>query len=440
LSNLSILKDFPSDFIFGVATSSYQIEGNSFGGCGKSIWDEFAKQKLNGIDGKKACNHFEFFKKDIKLIKDAGFKAYRFSFSWPRILPERDNDVNKKGLDFYNQLLDEILGNDLEPFPTLYHWDLPLRFSEIGGWENKDTCKRFADFSYLVSEKFGDKFNNIATINEPWCISWLSNYLGEHAPGNKSLKSAVATMHNILFAHGLSLQALRSNGDSQIGIVLNNEFPEPFDQEVKNLNAAKLFDDIYNRWFADAIFKGQYPELALNTLLSFLPRNYELDFKIISQPIDWIGVNYYTRSIVKYYNSKDGINFKCSRGSLKKTDMNWEFYPKGLTYFINRIHEEYSKQIPIYVTENGMANNDQISSRGQVIDQDRIEFFNLHLNELLKCLKSGVPIKGYFAWSLLDNYEWAFGYEKRFGLVYVDFDTFVRSPKQSYMEFSKNLK
>jgi beta-glucosidase len=222
LNNLSILKEFPTDFIFGTATSSYQIEGNSFGGCGKSIWDEFAKKRLNGVDGQKACNHFNYFKEDIKFIKEAGFKAYRFSFSWPRILPSDHNTINTEGLDFYSRLLDEILKNDLEPFPTLYHWDLPLRFSSLGGWENQDTCKRFADFSYIISEKYSDKFQKIATINEPWCVSWLSHYLGEHAPGLTNLSSAVKTMHNILLAHGMSLQALRSNGNNKIGIVLNN--------------------------------------------------------------------------------------------------------------------------------------------------------------------------------------------------------------------------
>ena len=439
MNNLSILKEFPTDFIFGTATSSYQIEGNSFGGCGKSIWDEFAKKRLKGVDGQKACNHFNYFKEDIKFIKEAGFKAYRFSFSWPRILPSDHNTINTEGLDFYSRLLDEILKNDLEPFPTLYHWDLPLRFSSLGGWENQDTCKRFADFSYIISEKYSDKFQKIATINEPWCVSWLSHYLGEHAPGLTNLSSAVKTMHNILLAHGMSLQALRSNGNNKIGIVLNNEYPETFNDDPKNIQAAKLFDDIYNRWFSDAIFKGSYPELALNILEKYLPKNYNSQLKIISHPIDWIGINYYTRSVIKYLNADDGINYECERGSLKKTDMGWELYPKGLSYFIERIHQEYSDDIPIYVTENGMANNDQISSNEVIEDQDRVEYFQLHLKEILDCLKKGIQVKGYFAWSLLDNYEWAFGYEKRFGLIHVDFETFKRTPKESFNQFSKYL-
>ena len=439
MDNLSVLKDFPDNFTFGAATSSYQIEGNSYGRCGKSIWDEFAQKKLKGIDGLKACNHYEYFRKDIKLIKDLGFKAYRFSFAWPRLFPENNSDFNEEGVDFYNRLLDEILNNDLEPFPTLYHWDLPIRFSRMGGWENQDTCKHFADYSYFVSQQFGDKFEKVATINEPWCVSWLSNYLGEHAPGKKDLKSAVLTMHNVLLAHGLSLQALKSNRPHKIGIVLNNQYADPFNQEPDNLNALKLFDEIHNRWFSDAIFKGSYPKLALEVLGNNLSKNFNEDLKIISHPLEWVGLNYYTRSIIKHKKSEDGIDYETLRGSLKKTDMDWEFYPTGLSYFIKRISNEYCNQIPIYITENGMANNDELNARNEVNDLDRVEYFHLHLQEILNCLKEGLNVKGYFAWSLLDNYEWAFGYSKRFGLVFVDFENFKRIPKKSYYEFSKFL-
>ena len=436
MSNLSILQDFPSDFTFGVATSSYQIEGNAYGNCGKSIWDEFAKRKLNEIDGQKACNHYSFFKDDIKLIKDAGFKAYRFSFAWPRLFPENDNQINQDGIDFYHRLLDEI---DLEPFPTLYHWDLPIRFLQIGGWENKDTSKRFAEYANFISKNFGDQFKSVATINEPWCISWLGHYLGEHAPGKKDLNAAVNSMHNILLAHGLSVDSLRSEHNHHIGIVLNNEFGEPIDQSEKNIQAANLFDTIYNRWFADAIFKGKYPQIALNIFEPLMPQDYQSDLKIISKPIDWLGINYYTRSLIKSKVMEDKINFGCHRGSLKTTDMGWEFYPQGLGYFINRIHQEYDETIPIYITENGMANNDKINSKGDIEDLDRIEYFHLHLQEILECLKKGIPLKGYFAWSLLDNYEWSFGYNKRFGLIYVDYENFSRKTKHSYREFQKYL-
>ena len=440
MNNLSLLKDFPDNFTFGAATSSYQIEGNSYGRCGKSIWDEFAQKKLKGIDGLKACNHYEYFKEDIKLIKDLGFKAYRFSFAWPRLFPENNSNSNEEGVDFYNRLLDEILNNDLEPFPTLYHWDLPIRFSRMGGWESQDTCKHFADYSYFVSQQFGDKFEKVATINEPWCVSWLSHYLGEHAPGKKDLKSAVLTMHNILFAHSQSVEALRSCNDHQIGIVLNNQFGQPIDSNEENIQATKLFDEIHNRWFSDAIFKGKYPELALSILEKYLPESYKTQLELISSPIDWIGLNYYTRSLIKYKKSDDGVNYECNSGTLKKTDMGWEFYPEGLSYFIKRINKEYDNNIPIYITENGMANNDKLSLGNSIKDHDRIEFFNIHLKEVLDCVNEKLPVKGYFAWSLLDNYEWAFGYSKRFGLVFTDFQNFKRIPKNSYYEFQKYLK
>jgi len=246
-------------------------------------------------------------------------------------------------------------------------------------------------------------------------------------------------MHNILLAHGLSIDSLRSEHDHQIGIVLNNEFGEPIDQNEKNVQATNLFDAIYNRWFADAIFKGKYPSIALNVFEPLMPQDYQSDLKIISKPIDWLGINYYTRSLIKSKVMEDGINYECHRGSLKITDMGWEFYPKGLSYFINRIHHEYDQTIPIYITENGMANNDRINSKGDIEDLDRIEYFQLHLQEILECLKKGIPLKGYFAWSLLDNYEWSFGYDKRFGLVYVDYENLSRKTKHSYREFKKYL-
>ncbi len=438
--NLSFLQDFPKDFSFGVATSSYQIEGTMYGNCGKSIWDDFAERKLNAIDGKLACNHIEYFKEDIKLIKDAGFKAYRFSFAWPRLFPDNNKDVNLKGVDFYKQLLEEVNNCDLEAFPTIYHWDLPIRFQKIKGWEDQETCKHFGELSFFISKTFGDQFEKISTINEPWCVSWLSHYLGEHAPGIKNIQSAAKTMHNILFAHSQSVEALRSCNDHQIGIVLNNQFGQPIDSNEENIQATKLFDEIHNRWFSDAIFKGKYPELALSILEKYLPENYKTQLKLISSPIDWIGLNYYTRSLIKYKKSDDGVNYECNSGTLKKTDMGWEFYPEGLSYFIKRINKEYDNNIPIYITENGMANDDKLSLGNSIKDYDRVEFFNIHLKEVLDCVNEKLPVKGYFAWSLLDNYEWAFGYSKRFGLVFTDFQNFKRIPKNSYYEFQKYLK
>ena len=247
-------------------------------------------------------------------------------------------------------------------------------------------------------------------------------------------------MHNILFAHSQSVEALRSCNTHQIGIVLNNQFGQSIDSDQENIQATKLFDEIHNRWFSDAIFKGKYPELALSILEKYLPENYKAQLELISTPIDWIGLNYYTRSLIKYKKSDDGVNYECNSGTLKKTDMGWEFYPEGLSYFIKRINKEYDNNIPIYITENGMANNDKLSLGNSIQDYDRIEFFNIHLKEVLNCVNEKLPVKGYFAWSLLDNYEWAFGYSKRFGLVFTDFQNFKRIPKNSYYEFQKYLK
>ena len=247
-------------------------------------------------------------------------------------------------------------------------------------------------------------------------------------------------MHNILFAHSQSVEALRSCNDHQIGIVLNNQFGQSIDSNEENIQATKLFDEIHNRWFSDAIFKGKYPELALSILEKYLPENYKTQLELISSPIDWIGLNYYTRSLIKYKKSDDGVNYECNSGTLKKTAMGWEFYPEGLSYFIKRINKEYDNNIPIYITENGMANNDKLSIENSIQDQDRIEYFNIHLKEVFNCVNEKLPVKGYFAWSLLDNYEWAFGYSKRFGLVFTDFQNFKRIPKNSYYEFQKYLK
>ena len=302
-------------------------------------------------------------------------------------------------------------------------------------YEFKDTVAE-----YKSLKTYDDQFENISTINEPWCVSWLSHYLGEHAPGIKNIQSAAKTMHNILFAHSQSVEALRSCNDHQIGIVLNNQFGQPIDSNEENIQATKLFDEIHNRWFSDAIFKGKYPELALSILEKYLPENYKTQLELISSPIDWIGLNYYTRSLIKYKKSDDGVNYECNSGTLKKTDMGWEFYPEGLSYFIKRINKEYDNNIPIYITENGMANNDKLSLGNSIKDHDRIEFFNIHLKKVLNCVNEKLPVKGYFAWSLLDNYEWAFGYSKRFGLVFTDFQNFKRIPKNSYYEFQKYLK
>ncbi len=441
MQNLKVIKAFPQDFIFGVATSSYQIEGSKYGHCGLSHWDVFAKKEnatFNYEDGSDACRHILKWEQDLNLIKEAGFSAYRFSFSWPRLLPEGRGKINSKGISFYDKLIDGMLDRGLLPFATLYHWDLPNNLASKGGWQIKDTCKWFADYSDLIMKKFGDRLHSIATINEPWCVSWLSHYWGEHAPGIRNISATAKTMHNILLAHAKSMEVIRDYGHKNAGIVLNKLFVEPFDESTQAKEVKELCDNIYNLWFDKALFKGKYPKNVLKIFEGYMPENYEEELKFINQPIDWVGVNYYTRSIIKPDPLEPNIGFKCLNGNLKTTDMNWEIYPEGLYFLLKRLSKNYATGLPIHITENGMANQD-IISENQVIDNERISYFSLHLDQIYKLLNEGLPIKSYFAWSLLDNFEWSYGYSKRFGIIYVDYKTQKRIPKSSWFAFKNEL-
>ena len=441
MSNLEIIKKFPKNFIFGTATSSYQIEGQKFGGCGLSNWDTFAKKKgktFKGHDGSIACAHILNFKKDLDLVKECGLSAYRFSFSWPRLYPNQDGKINSLGLEFYDKLLDTLLEKNLLPFATFYHWDLPKYLDDKGGWTKVDTVKRFSEFSNLIMDKYGNRIHSIATINEPWCVSWLSHYWGEHAPGIRNIAATAKSMHNILLAHGNAVVIARDYGHKNVGIVLNKTDVIPHTNNEEDTCAAKIYDEIHNTWFDEAIFKGKYPINLLNILRPYMPKNYSNDLKIISKKIDWVGINYYTRTIVKKDNNEKYFGFKALKGNLPKTDMGWEIYPEGLTEVIMKLIKNYSKKTPIYITENGMANMETFEN-GKVDDIERISFYEKHLTEIKKLLNKGFPLRGFFAWSLLDNFEWAYGYSKRFGLIYVDFESLKRTPKSSWFEFKKVL-
>ena len=437
-----IIKSFPEDFIFGTATSSYQIEGTSFGACGDSHWDSFARKEnatYKNQNGSIACNHIQNWEKDLDLIANAGFSAYRFSFSWPRLLIDGKKQRNNQGFGFYDRLLDGMLERGILPFATLYHWDLPKVLADKGGWSNRDTCKWFADYTENIMKSFGDRLYSVATINEPWCVAWLSHYLGHHAPGLRCMNAAVKSMHLILVAHSKAADVMKSFDQQNIGIVLNKEHFIPATNSEEDISACNLSDEIYNRWFDEAIFKGQYPTRTLEIFKEFMPKNFESDLPQICQELDWIGVNYYTRSIIKADKSEKNLGFQSVSGELPKTDMGWEIFPQGLSALLKRQIINYSKTIPIHITENGMANNDNLIE-GVVNDKERINYYKLHLKEIKTLIDDKAPIKSYFAWSLLDNFEWAFGYEKRFGLVHVDFNTQKRVPKNSYYAFQKALK
>ncbi len=428
-------KDLPEGFLFGTATAAYQIEGSSFGNAGPSHWDTFAATPgnvENGEDGSIACDSYHRYGEDLDLLRDGNFDAYRFSTSWSRVMPEGRGKPNPEGLDYYDRLVDGMLERGLKPFATLYHWEMPAALSDLGGWTNPDVAKWFADFAEVITDRIGDRLWATATINEPWCVAWLSHFLGVHAPGLRDIRAAARAMHNVLLAHGSAMQVMRAKGMKNLGIAPNFEAIQPADDSAEAKAAAAREEALFNRWFIEAIFKGQYPEEALEGLAPHLPKGWQDDMALISQPIDWLGVNYYTRNIVAPDNTPWPA-LKSIEGPLHpKTEMGWEIFPEGLEQILTWIAREYSGDLPIFVTENGMAAPDRTVVDRRVVDKDRIEFFDLHIAALRRAIAAGAPVQGYFAWSLLDNFEWALGYDKRFGIVQVDFETLERHPKASY--------
>jgi beta-glucosidase len=427
--------EFPDDFEFGVATSAYQIEGSQFGHCGTSQWDIFAATPGNvvrGENGAIACDHYHRWAEDLDLIKAGGLDSYRFSTSWARVMPEGKGAVNQQGLDFYERLVDGLLERDIKPYACLYHWELPAALLDLGGWRNRDIAAWFADFTEVVMRRIGDRLHAASTFNEPWCIAWLSHFMGHHAPGLRDIRAAARAMHHVLLAHGRSVQTMRGLGINNIGVVMNFEHASAADDSEKSARAAQLYDGIYNRFFLGGVFRKAYPEDVLAAgLEAHLPQGFRDDMDIIATPVDWFGINYYTRKLIADDQSGQFPYGAEVPGPLEKTAMGWEVYPEGLDYFMHWINKEYTQGLPMYITENGMASYDSVIN-GQVDDPARIAFIERHVAMVKKAIEQGVPVKGYFLWSLLDNYEWSLGYDKRFGLVHVDFDSQQRTPKASY--------
>jgi beta-glucosidase len=423
---------FGPNFTFGAATSAYQIEGARDQGCGPTIWDTFAatgRNVFNADNGSVACDHYNRWPEDLDLIRDGGFGAYRFSFSWSRLLPEGVGAPNEAGFDFYDRLIDGMLERGLQPFGTLYHWDLPSALQDRGGWMNRDVAGWFADYARLVGQRFGDRLYSTATINEPWCVSVLSHLLGIHAPGYRDLRAAARAMHHVLFAHGTAVDALRGEGVRNVGIVTNLEKSEPATDSAEDLAACNLGDAMFNRWFLGGVYKGQYPEELTTFLAPHLPRDWQRDMEVVSRPLDWAGINYYTRSLYKHDPSKRDWPVAHVPGTREKNDLGWEIYPEGLTDLLVRVSREYTK-LPLYVTENGMSEDN---------DERRVDFYDRHLKAVHDAQLQGADVRGYFAWSLLDNYEWHDGYRSRFGIVHVDYETQRRTPKGSYRAFQGML-
>jgi beta-glucosidase len=433
---------FPEDFTWGVATSSYQIEGSTDAdGAGPSIWSTFCAEPgriVDGSDGAVACDHYRRWQADLDLIKDLGVGAYRFSLSWPRILPEGRGRVEQRGLDFYDRLVDGLLERGIEPWATLYHWDLPQALQDAGGWPERAVAHAFADYADVVTARLGDRVRAWATLNEPWCSAFLGYESGEHAPGLRSRRRHVQASHNLLLAHGLALPRMRRNAPGSLhGIVLNLNPAYPASADPADVEAARRFDGFFNRWYLDPVLRGSYPDDVWEEYGQHGPRVEPGDLEIIGAPIDFLGVNYYSRTVVA---DAPGAPWPATRDvglPVPRTAMGWEVRPQALTELLLRLRREY-RLPPVHITENGAAYDD-VEEDGVVSDPERADYLRAHVAAVADAAAAGVPVAGYFAWSLLDNFEWAQGYTRRFGLVHVDFANQRRSLKGSARWYQRFL-
>ncbi|MFQ3610613.1 MAG: GH1 family beta-glucosidase [Fimbriimonadales bacterium] len=427
---------FPSDFLWGAATASYQIEGYPLAdGAGASIWHRFSHTPgttHEGQNGDIACDHYHRWQEDIEWMRRLNLNAYRFSLAWARILPEGHGRVNPAGLDFYKRLVDALLEHGITPMITLYHWDLPAALHDRGGWMNRDCVGWFADYASLIFRELGDRVPLWATLNEPWVVMALGYLFGQHAPGLRDLGGASRAGHHMLLAHAQAVKAFRAfvPSDAQIGIVTNLGPQQPATDSPQDQLIATLWHNFINRYFLDPIFRGEYPQAVLSFIGEFAPPIEEGDMETIQTPIDFVGVNYYTRNVLTY-DATDAFGSRSVPQEGKRyTEMGWEVYPEGLYEIMRWVQEEYGS-IPLYVTENGAAFADELNAQGEVDDPLREEYLRAHIEQCHRALQDGIPLRGFFYWSLMDNFEWAFGYTKRFGLLYVDFDTQQRILKRS---------
>ena len=431
---------FPKDFIWGAATSSYQIEGSPYHhGGGESVWDMMGMRigKIaNGDTGQIACDHYHRYKEDVALMSDIGLQAYRFSVSWPRVLPEGVGKVNQKGLDFYNHLVDELLEKNITPWLTLFHWDFPSSLYWHGGWLNRDSADWFADYTSLVVDKLSDRVSHWSTINEPQCFIGLGHLDGIHAPGLKmGFSEALLAGHNALRAHGKSVQVIRATAKTEPVISASQAsiVSMPISDHLQDVEAArqhmfcirekKLFN---NTWFSDPMILGRYPEDGVELFADDMPDIHSGDMETIHQKLDYFGVNIYSGSHVRA-SEHDGFESE-EINDIPLTAMSWPITPEAMYWGPKFFHERY--QLPIVITESGMANDDSVEN-GIVHDKERIDFLYQYLSEYARAIEDGVPALGYFLWSLMDNFEWAEGYSKRFGIVYVDYETQQRILKYS---------
>ena len=424
---------FPSDFIWGAATASYQIEGAaSEDGRGESVWDRFSATpgKVRGGDsGAVACDFYHRYRDDIRLMRELGLDAFRFSIAWPRVIPDGRGAVNAAGLDFYDRLVDELLANGIEPFATLFHWDTPQALEDAGGWPVRATAEAFAEYADAVVARLGDRVRRWMTHNEPWVHAWIGHAWGDHAPGRTSEADAVAAAHHLLLSHGWAMEAIRRESpDAQVGIVLNLAHAYPASDSPEDEAAAWRVDGEGNRWFLDPIFRGSYPADLLDRNELVAPVLQDGDLETIAAPIDFLGVNNYFRFVVGA--GPNGPQF-VANPEAQHTDMGWEVHPDGLYKLLVRLANDYAPPA-IYVTENGAAFGDVRVHDGAVHDPERTAYLETYIDAVGRATAEGAPVKGYFVWSFLDNFEWGHGYSKRFGIVYIDYPSLERVPKDSF--------
>ncbi len=449
---------YPKDFLWGTATSSYQIEGAfDVDGRSESIWDRFAKtpgKVMNGDTGDIAADHFNRFKEDVAIMRELGIDGYRFSLAWPRLLPNGTGKIEPRGFDFYNRLIDELLENGIEPLITAYHWDLPQVLQDQGGWANRNIVDQFENYSHHIATAFGDRVKDWITINEPWCVSWLGYMSGIHAPGVKNRKEAVAAAHHTAMAHAASSRVIKELvPNSKVGITLNMTNVRVLGEaNADTAKVERLMDANLNRWWIDAYLTGNYPAELIEYYGDLvdgviLPGDSEL---LLAKP-DFMGINYYSDAFIG--NAQPGDKPLSDGGpypfdltvnqappaNTSVTDFGWPITPLGLADLLVRVHHDWPEIPSLCITENGAAFNDGPDENGEVNDDRRVQYLKSHLDAIEVALAKGVPLTGYFAWSLLDNFEWAEGYDKRFGLVHVDFETQKRTMKKSAYVFRDHI-
>jgi beta-glucosidase len=463
MSDLPPFPSFPSGFVFGAATASYQIEGAvDEDGRGPSIWDTYSHtpgRTHGGDTGDVACDHYHRYPEDVALLRDLGVDSYRFSLAWPRIQPTGRGPANRKGLDFYSRLVDELLAAGIEPAATLYHWDLPQALESApeggtaggGGWRVRDTAERFAEYTAIVAEHLADRVPRWITLNEPWCSAFLGYSVGRHAPGAQEGTGALAAAHHLLVGHGLAMQALRAAGVREAGITLNLDRNVPATDSAADRAAVVRADTQHNLVWTEPLLAGRYPATEEDTWGELIGRQdfrRDGDLELIAQPMDFLGINYYRPIVVAdapHRESDPALRVATDNRyaerdypDVRRTAMGWPVVPDTFTDLLTSLKETYGDALPpVHITENGSAEHDEVAPDGAVHDADRVTYLHDHLTALRAAMDAGVDVRGYYVWSLLDNFEWALGYAKRFGVVHVDYDTQRRTPKDSYHWYRK---